>query len=81
MRDVRCMRTTVNIDDDVLRAAKELARLSGRTLGEVLSDLVREALSSGAEEATMRNGVPMLEPVPGARMVTSKDVSLLLNED
>ena len=75
------MRTTVNIDDDVLRAAKELASLSGRTLGEVLSDLVREALTSEVKDATLRNGVSVLGPTPDARMVTSEDVAQLLNED
>ncbi|MDH3424758.1 MAG: type II toxin-antitoxin system VapB family antitoxin, partial [Gemmatimonadota bacterium] len=31
------MRTTLNIDDDVLRAAKEIARLRGNTAGAILS--------------------------------------------
>lgn len=75
------MRTTVNIDDDVLRASKELASLTGRTLGEVLSDLVREALARSGEETTLRNGVPILEPTADAGLVTSEDVSHLLNQD
>ena len=39
------MRTTLDIDDDVLAAAKDLARAEGRTMGEVISDLVRRALT------------------------------------
>jgi hypothetical protein len=74
------MRTTVNLDDDVLRAAKELAALSGRTLGEVLSGLARQALAHGSEESPVRNGVPILEPTPEARLVSSEDVVGLLEE-
>jgi hypothetical protein len=66
------MRTTLNIDGDVLRAAKELARLEGRTIGEVVSDLARETLRRDrpAPEARLRNGVPLLSDRPGAGLVT-----------
>jgi hypothetical protein len=81
MFDVRCMRTTVNLDDDVLRAAKELADLTGRTLGQVLSDLIRAALQAGRGGDSVRNGVPVLPSSPDARLVTSEDVARLLDED
>jgi hypothetical protein len=38
------MRTTLDIDPEVLQAAKELARRDGRTAGEVISDLARAGL-------------------------------------
>ncbi len=38
------MRTTLDIDDDVLLAAKELARREGETAGRVLSRLARAGL-------------------------------------
>jgi hypothetical protein len=38
------MRTTLDIDDDVLSAAKELAAAQKVTAGKVLSDLARRAL-------------------------------------
>jgi hypothetical protein len=38
------MRTTLSIDDDVLLAVKERAGRERRTVGEVLSDLARQAL-------------------------------------
>lgn len=41
------MRTTVNLDEDVLLAVKERARREKRSVGEVLSELVREALVGG----------------------------------
>lgn len=46
------MRTTVNLAEDVLYAVKEKARREGRSAGDVLSDLVRKALtgSVGADD-------------------------------
>lgn len=40
------MRTTLDIDEDILAAAKELARAEGKTAGQVLSDLARRALAA-----------------------------------
>jgi len=40
------MRTTLDIDDDVLTAAKELARRRKTTAGAVISELTRQALTS-----------------------------------
>jgi hypothetical protein len=42
------MRTTLEIDDDVLDAAKLLARQTDRTAGKVLSELARRALTTAA---------------------------------
>ena len=42
------MRTTLDIDDDILAAAKELARAQKSTAGEVISGLVRKALTENA---------------------------------
>lgn len=38
------MRTTLDITDDVLLAAKERARRENKTAGEVISDLARHGL-------------------------------------
>ena len=40
------MRTTLDIADDVLQAAKERARRENRTAGEVISDWARAALTA-----------------------------------
>ena len=53
------MRTTLDIDDDVLQAAKEMAAARGVTAGRVLSDLARKGLDQG-RTARVRNGVPVL---------------------
>jgi hypothetical protein len=39
------MRTTLDIDDDVLQAAKELARRERKTAGRVLSELARRGMA------------------------------------
>ena len=39
------MRTTLNIDHDVLLAAKSIARGQGRSVGSVISELARQGLA------------------------------------
>lgn len=39
------MRTTLNVDDDVLLAVQERAKRERRTAGQVLSELARESLT------------------------------------
>ena len=46
------MRTTLDLDDDVLASAKEIARRQNRTAGRVLSDLARSALTQAAAPRT-----------------------------
>jgi hypothetical protein len=66
MRDDRGMRTTLDIDDDVLQAAKELAAVHRKTAGQMLSDLARQALTP-APARQVRNGVPVLARRPQGR--------------
>ena len=42
------MRTTLDIAEDVLQAAKERARRENKTAGEVISELARAALTAPA---------------------------------
>ena len=39
------MRTTINLDDDVLVAARGLARRDGTSIGAVISELARKGLN------------------------------------
>ena len=41
------MRTTLDIDSDVLAAAKALAQSGHSTAGKVISDVMRRAIASG----------------------------------
>jgi hypothetical protein len=65
------MRTTLDIDDDVLAAAKELARARRTTAGQVISDLARASLTTRARRGSLRvrNGFPVL-PKTGAVLTT-----------
>lgn len=73
------MRTTLDIDDDILQAAREIARRKGVTMGQVLSDLSRQALTRPVETET-RNGVPLFPIKPDAKIVTLEHVNELRDE-
>lgn len=75
------MRTTLDIDEDVLAAAKELAAQQKRTAGKVLSGLARQALRPAEPSPTLRNGVPLLPPRPGEQPVTLEAVNRLRDEE
>jgi len=78
------MRTTLDIADDVLQAAKELARRQKKTAGEVISELARRAL-------TTPPGVPsVMEPqaaygirpfAPRGGIVTNEMIDKLRDDD
>ncbi len=40
------MRTTLDLDADVLQAVKEIARRNGKTAGQAASELLRQALNT-----------------------------------
>jgi hypothetical protein len=79
MHDAQAMRTTLDIDDDVLQAAKEIAQARRKTAGEVLSDLARKGLEP-SRTPRIRNGVPLLPHVPG-RIVTVEMVEAALDDE
>ena len=75
------MRTTLDIDEDILLAAKELATREGKTSGQILSDLARRGINAprpGSGPAQVVNGFELL-PV-GGRVVTPELVQRLLDE-
>lgn len=74
------MRTTLNLDTDILRAVKELARLRGATAGQVLSELARAALKPDPDGVSERNGVALLPPTPGEAIVTPESVNRLRDD-
>ncbi len=73
------MRTTLAIDDDVLVAAKAIARQERRSLGEVVSDLARRALHRPTPPA-VRNGIPLLARRDDKAVVTLETVNGLRDE-
>ncbi len=74
------MRTTLELDDDVLQAARELASLRRTSIGKVVSELLRRALQPGTSDLELRNGVPLLPPRRGAAVVTLQAVNQLRDE-
>ena len=82
MLDDAGMRTTLDIDDDILQAAKEIAAVEGRTAGKVLSELARKGLMPSRQKVRVRNGVPLLPPrAPGEPKLTMKFVNDLRDEE
>jgi hypothetical protein len=76
------VRTTLDIDDDVLFAAKEIAASQGSTAGKVLSELARKGLAPPKQKVRVRNGVPLLPPRdPGSPPLTLELVNRLRDED
>ena len=78
------MRTTLDIADDVLHAAKERARREKRTTGEVISELARSALTappaslSRSQPLKTRNG---FRPFPRRGGIVTNDLIDRLRED
>jgi hypothetical protein len=76
MRDDPLMRTTLDLDEDVLQAAKELAAARKSTAGKVLSELARRGLQP-PRSARTRNGVPLL---PARRAGAPRTTMKLVND-
>lgn len=78
------MRTTLALDDDVLRAVKERARREHRTAGAVLSDLARLALTQVQPTAgpTALESFYGFEPFPPrGPIVTNEFIDHLRDEE
>lgn len=73
------MRTTLDIADDVMSAARELARDEGRSIGAVVSDLARRGLMPGRVER--EHGRPVVRSPAGASPITPEMVRRALDED
>lgn len=64
------MRTTVNIDDAVLQAVKELAQQQQLSAGQVISRLLRSALTGvPSDTALSPEPSPVIAPLPHRRNV------------
>jgi hypothetical protein len=80
------MRTTLDIEDDVLAAVRELARRQGMSAGQMVSRLLRTALSggiaSGLASAASGSAVAWFRPFPAqaGQMVTDEQVDRLRDE-
>lgn len=76
------MRTTLDIDEDVLLAAKELARREKKTAGAVISELTRRALTAPPQTQHAPKAVHGFRPFPRrGGIVTNAQIDKLREED
>jgi hypothetical protein len=86
------MRTTLDIEDDVLFAAKEIARREKKSLGQVISDLARRAFAQGPDQppgnrpgaarASERLAAYGIHPLPArGGLVTNELIDRLRDEE
>ena len=76
------MRTTLDIDDDVMQAAKQIARLKNQGIGRAVSDLARRGLApEKSPSIEMEHGIPVWQHGSGAISVTSEFVRNLMEEE
>lgn len=76
------MRTTLDIEDDVLQAVKELAQQEKSTAGRVISALARRGLTAPVtktESPRTRNGVPLF-PSRG-EVITLEHVRKIMDQE
>lgn len=78
------MRTTLDIDSDVLEAAKALARKQRSTAGRVLSELARKSLTSSStrvSDSEGRYGVPVIPATASTSLMTNDRVNKLMDDE
>jgi hypothetical protein len=76
------MRTTLDIEEDVLSAAKDLARREKKTAGQVISALARKGLTGAATSAARKpKAVYGFRPFPKEWRIVSNELIDRLRED
>lgn len=77
------MRTTLDIADDVLQAAKERARRERKSAGQVISELARSALTAIPDTASRRAPRARLgfRPFPKRGGIVTNELIDKLRED
>jgi len=73
------MRTTLEIDDDLVQVARQLAQQRKATMGQIISELVRKAMDPKSAPRR-RNGVLLFNVEPGARKPSMALVNRLRDE-
>lgn len=73
------MRTTLDIDDDVVAAARELAGEERRSLGSVISELARRGLTPAKVDVS--GDLPVISVPDGTPPITPEMVRRALDEN
>ncbi len=74
------MRTTLDIDEDILAAAKQLAEQRRVSMGKVVSELARRGLAPPSSGDTVRSGVRVLPARPGEGRAGLDEVNRLRDD-
>ena len=77
---MRMMRTTLTIDDDILRAAKTLAAQQGQSIGAVISELARRGLRPEPRMRYEDGGLPVFEVRENAPVFGPEEVERALDD-
>ena len=77
------MRTTLDIDDDVLAAARDRAKREKKSIGEVISELARAALVAPPQGLTVREPKALygVRPFPKRGGIVTNELIDKLRED
>jgi molybdopterin synthase catalytic subunit len=85
------MRTTLEIDDDVMIAAKDVSRHKKISIGKAMSEIARKGLETGAvatlsgfsseDELHRKLHALGVEPFDGGQLVTNEMVNALRDEE
>lgn len=75
------MRTTLDIDADVLAAAKERARREQKTTGQLVSELLRRAMTQPAQGVSEAAACYGFEPFASRGTVVSEELIRRLRDD
>lgn len=74
------MRTTLNLDEDVLEAARALADSERRSLGQVISGLIRRGLAPRVARLDDEDGFPVFRVSADAPVITAEMVASAMDE-
>jgi hypothetical protein len=74
------MRTTLEIDDDVLSLVKDIAAHRQQSIGKVISERVRASFQYKEETPLYRNGLRVIQRPPGTPPVTMEMIEKLREE-
>lgn len=75
------MRTTLDIDDPILKTLKDIQARDGRSLGRLVSDLLAQALASEVREAAPQYFSWISSPGPLLVDICDKDALYAALED
>jgi len=74
------MRTTLDIDDDILQAAKELAHAQKKSAGQVLSELARKGLTQAPASGFGEEAAPAYVMKDGWYQFTNREGVVVTKE-